>query len=110
MTFSSLAELRNSRGNFDALIKEVEKINTPNNNSRNDDRFWQPEVDKLGNGYAVIRFLPAPKGEENPWVRIWHHGFEGVAGKWYIENSLTTLGKPDPVSEYNTELLSLIHI
>lgn len=105
MSISSLSELRNSRGNFDNLMKEVEKIANPQNqDSRDDDRFWAPEVDKAGNGYAVIRFLPAPKGEEMPWVRVWSHGFQGPTGKWYIENSLTTIGKPDPVSEMNNEL------
>lgn len=97
--------LKQNRGGFDSLMKEVEKIATPQtqDNSK-DDRFWQPEVDKAGNGYAVIRFLPSTKGEELPWVRIWNHGFQGPTGKWFIENSLTTLGKPDPVSEFNTEL------
>lgn len=97
--------LKKNRGTFDSLMKEVEKIATPQQQeSQKDDRFWQPEVDKAGNGYAVIRFLPPPKGEDLPWVRVWNHGFQGPTGKWYIENSLTTLGKPDPVSELNTEL------
>jgi hypothetical protein len=106
MAFTSLADLRKSRGGFDSLMKEVEKIANPQSesNNRNDDRFWQPEVDKAGNGYAVIRFLAPPKGEELPWVRVWNHGFQGPTGKWYIENSLTTIGKTDPVSEFNTEL------
>jgi len=105
MAFNSLSDLRNSRGNFDSLMKEVEKIANPQtSDSRDDERFWQPEVDKAGNGFAVIRFLPAPKGEEMPWARIWSHGFQGPTGKWYIENSLTTIGKPDPVSEMNNEL------
>ena len=105
MAFQSLSDLRKSRGGFDALMKEVEKIANPSSDNKGaDERFWQPATDKAGNGYAVIRFLPAPKGEEIPWVRIWSHGFKGPSGKWYIENSLTTLGKPDPVSEYNTEL------
>ena len=106
MAYTSLADLRKSRGGFDSLMKEVEKIANPQSesNNRNDDRFWQPEVDKAGNGYAVIRFLAPPKGEELPWVRVWNHGFQGPTGKWYIENSLTTIGKTDPVSEFNTEL------
>ena len=106
MAYTSLADLRKSRGGFDSLMKEVEKIANPQSesNNKNDDRYWQPEVDKAGNGYAVIRFLAPPKGEELPWVRIWNHGFQGPTGKWYIENSLTTLGKQDPVSELNTEL------
>jgi len=97
--------MKTARGGFDSLMKEVEKIATPQNqDNAKDDRFWQPEVDKAGNGYAVIRFLPPPKGEDLPWVRVWNHGFQGPTGKWYIENSLTTLSKPDPVSELNTEL------
>ena len=102
MDFSAL---KKNRGNFDSLMKEVEKIATPQTEgAQKDERFWQPEVDKAGNGYAVIRLLPPPKGEDLPWVRIWNHAFQGPTGKWYIENSLTTLGKPDPVSELNTEL------
>ena len=80
----------------------MEKTNNPVT-SFADDRFWKPELDKSGNGYAVIRFLPQPTGEDLPWVRIWSHAFKGPGG-WYIENSLTTLNKKDPVSEYNTEL------
>lgn len=98
------AALKKNRGSFVDIMKEVEKIATPTQDSQKDDRFWQPEVDKAGNGYAVIRFLPPPQGEDLPWVRIWNHGFQGPTGKWYIENSLTTLGKPDPVSELNTTL------
>ena len=105
MSFNSLSELRKNRGNFDSLMKAVESIANPSNEKRgDDDRFWKPTVDKAGNGQAVIRFLPAPAGEELPWVRIWDHGFQGPTGKWYIENSLTTLNKPDPVAELNSEL------
>ena len=68
-----------------------------------EDNYWKPELDKSGNGYAVIRFLPTPEGEEMPWVSYFDHGFQGPGG-WYIEKSLTTLGKQDPVSEYNTQL------
>ena len=71
--------------------------------SYNDDTMWKPELDKSGNGYAVVRFLPTPEGEEMPWVSYWDHGFQGPGG-WYIEKSLTTLNKKDPVSEYNTTL------
>lgn len=99
----SLSELRKSRGKFDNLMNEVEKLS--NNGSNNDNEgFWQPTVDKANNGSAVIRFLPAPKGEELPWVRVWSHGFKGPTGKWYIQNSLTTIGKPDPVGELNSKL------
>lgn len=71
--------------------------------SYNDDTMWKPELDKTGNGFAVVRFLPTPEGEEMPWVSYFDHGFQGPGG-WYIEKSLTTLNKQDPVSEYNSQL------
>jgi len=101
--FSSLKRNRNS---FDKLTKAIESINTPAEGSKEDDRFWQPEVDKAGNGMAIIRFLPAPAVDGDdalPWVRVFNHGFQGPGG-WYIENSLTTLNQKDPVSEYNSVL------
>jgi len=67
-----------------------------------DERLWKPELDKTGNGYAVIRFLPAVDGENMPWAKLWNHAFQGPTGQWYIENSLTTLGNNDPVSEMNS--------
>jgi len=105
MDFSALKRNSNS---FDKLTKAIESINTPTAEagSKEDDRFWQPEVDKAGNGMAIIRFLPAPAadGDESlPWVRVFNHGFQGPGG-WYIENSLTTLNQKDPVSEYNSVL------
>lgn len=103
MTLSSLKK----GSSLDKLKKAVEQSSGGNGGGKNaDERFWQPEVDAAGNGYAVIRFLdtPAVDGEDGlPWVQIWSHGFQGPGG-WYIENSLTTLGKTDPVSEYNTVL------
>ena len=98
----SFADLKKKSGSFEKLQAELDKVNNPVT-SFADDRFWKPELDKSGNGYAVIRFLPQPTGEDLPWVRIWGHAFRGPGG-WYIENSLTTLNKKDPVSEYNTEL------
>ena len=87
------------------MTKEIEKLNQPTQgNTGADERLWKPELDKSGNGYAVIRFLPAPDGEDLPFAKVWSHAFKGPGGQWYIENSLTTLGKQDPVSEYNTEL------
>jgi gp32 DNA binding protein like len=102
--FSALK--KNSRSAFDRLNDEVNKLANPSGqqNSQEDNRFWKPEVDKSGNGYAVIRFLPAPPNEDLPFVRLWDHGFQGPTGKWYIEKSLTTLGQKDPVSEYNSML------
>jgi len=104
----SFATLKESSGKFDQLQTELEKINKPVTSSFSDDRFWKPELDKSGNGYAVIRFLPQPENESLPWVRMWNHAFSGPGG-WYIENSLTTIGKTDPVSEYNTELWNSGH-
>ena len=100
----SFSALKKSSGKFDKLQNELEKLNTPTSTSSfQDDRFWKPELDKSGNGYAIIRFLPQAADEELPWVRLWNHAFKGPGG-WYIENSLTTINKKDPVSEYNTEL------
>ena len=102
MSFSDMKQ--RSKTNLASLIKETEKISNPNSGFNDtDDRFWRPELDKSGNGYAVVRFLPAPEGEDLPWARIWNHGFQGPGG-WYIENSLTTLGQKDPVSEHNSTL------
>ena len=99
MTFANLKK-QSRLGNLTSkLTKEIEKMNTTGS-SNTDDRLWKLEVDKAGNGYAVIRFLPAPDGEELPWAKVWSHAFQGPGG-WYIENSLTTLGGKDPVSEYN---------
>ena len=102
MSFSDMKQ--RSKTNLASLIKETEKISNPKTGfSDSDDRYWRPELDKSGNGYAIIRFLPAPEGEDLPWARIWNHGFQGPGG-WYIENSLTTLGQKDPVSEHNSTL------
>jgi len=103
---NALEALKKSKSNFDILTKQLENsIEKPKTeNKYQDDRFWKPELDKSGNGYAVIRFLPAVEGEDLPWQRVWHHAFQGPGGQWYIENSLTTLGQKDPVSEENTRL------
>ena len=101
MSFANLKK-QSKLGSLTAkLVKEVEKLNT--NGSSGDDRLWKLEVDKSGNGYAVIRFLPAPDNEDLPFVKLYSHAFQGPGG-WYIENSLTTLGGKDPVSEYNSQL------
>ena len=104
---SDFSALKRNRNTFDSLKKAME---APSSNaeagSKDDTRFWQPEVDKAGNGMAVIRFLPAPAADGDdalPWVRVFNHGFQGPGG-WYIENSLTTLNQKDPVSEYNSIL------
>ena len=98
MSFADLK--RKSQNNFSYLQKELEKSSS---NKNVDDRFWKPEVDASGNGYAVIRFLPAPEGETIPWAKLYSHAFQGPGG-WYIENSLTTLNEKDPVGEVNRRL------
>mgnify|MGYP000323086497 CR=1 FL=1 len=97
MSFQDLK--KKSSSNFQFLQKELEKSTS---NANADDRFWKPEVDASGNGYAVIRFLPAPEGETVPWAKVYSHAFQGPGG-WYIENSLTTLGEKDPVGEVNRQ-------
>ena len=91
-----------SGSNYQSLASEMDKM-AKKSESYKDDRMWKAETDKTGNGYAEIRFLPAPDGEDLPWARIWNHGFRGPGG-WYIENSLTTIGLKDPVSEMNSQL------
>ena len=100
---SSFAEMKEKRKSAIANLVAAAET-TSEKQSYGDDRIWKPTVDKAGNGYAVIRFLPAPEGEDLPWVRYWDHGFKGPSGKWYIENSLTSIGQQDPVSEMNTQL------
>ena len=100
----SLDTLKKSNS-LDKILAAVESENAPvEKQSYVDERLWKPELDKSGNGYAVIRFLPAPDGEDMPWAKLWNHAFQGPTGKWYIENSLTTLNQKDPVSEYNSQL------
>jgi hypothetical protein len=96
--------MRNS--DFGKITAEFEKIANPASESKSyqDDRFWKPEPDKAGNASATIRFLPRAEGDELPWVKIFSHGFQGPTGKWYIENSLTTIGEEDPVGQLNTKL------
>ena len=101
MSFANLKKQSKLGSLTQKLVKEVEKMN--NNGGNTDDRLWKLDVDKSGNGYAVIRFLPAPEGEDLPFVKLYSHAFQGPGG-WYIENSLTTLSQKDPVSEYNTLL------
>ena len=101
MSFANLKKKSRSGSLTDKLIKQVEKLNDKGSNV--DERIWKPSVDKSGNGYAIIRFLPEPEGNELPWARVYTHAFQGPGG-WFIENSLTTLGQKDPVSEHNSQL------
>ncbi len=101
----NLSRLRSSSASTEKLTKALASTN---NKFKKDERYWELTVDKAGNGWAIIRFLDAPfvDGEDGvPFTQIWTHGFQGPGG-WYIENSLTTLGKSDPVSEYNSKLWS----
>jgi len=101
MSFSSLKKQSSLGSLTSKLVKEIEKTSTTRGGA--DERLWKPELDKTGNGYAVVRFLPAPDGEDLPWAKVYSHAFQGPGG-WYIENSLTTIGGKDPVSEYNRDL------
>ena len=101
MSFAALKKQSRSGSLTERLMKKVEKLNEKGNNT--DERLWKPAVDKAGNGYAVIRFLPAHANCELPCTQVWSHAFQGTGG-WYIENSLTTIGKDDPVGELNRSL------
>jgi hypothetical protein len=100
MAFNDLR--KNSISNLTAEIEKITERTQSFNND--DDKLWRPQLDKSSNGFAVLRFLPGPEGEDLPWVRIWDHGFKGPTGKWYIEKSLTTLNLKDPLGEYNSTL------
>jgi hypothetical protein len=102
MSFADLKKQSRSGSLTEKLMKKVEKLNDKASSS-SDDRLWKPSVDKAGNGFAVIRFLPAHPNCELPWAQVWSHAFQGPGG-WYIENSLTTIGKDDPVGELNRSL------
>ena len=101
MSFKDLKKQSSLGSLTQKLVKEVEKMNTTGGGA--DERLWKPELDKTGNGYAVVRFLPSPEGEDIPWAKMYSQAFQGPGG-WYIENSLTTTGGKDPVSEHNREL------
>jgi len=99
MSFSDFKKRsQNSLGNLTSKLEAMNK-----KDSYKDDRFWRPELDSSSNGYAVIRFLPNAKEEDMPFVKYYSHGFQGPGG-WYIENSRTTFGEKDPVSEMNSKL------
>jgi len=101
MSFATMKK----QNSLDSLLGAAQKESAPQEKkSYVDERLWKPTMDKSGNGYAVIRFLPACEGEDLPWAKVWNHAFQGPTGQWYIENSLTTLGNNDPVSEYNSKL------
>lgn len=103
----SLANLKRNTMDISSLTAAAKAASSQGAKTKresDDDRYWKPTVDKAGNGYAVIRFLPTVEGEDLPWARYWDHGFKGPTGKWYIERSLTSIGQTDPVGEKNSEL------
>ena len=101
----SFENLKRNRDQINKLLNAAESAGgSQEKKNYGDDRFWKPTVDKAGNGYAVLRFLPAAEGEDLPWVRYWDHGFKGPTGAWYIERSLTSIGQTDPVGELNSRL------
>ena len=102
MSFAALKKQSKAGSLTERLMKKVEKLNEKGG-SNTDERLWKPAVDKAGNGFAIIRFLPAHANAELPWTQVWSHAFQGPGG-WYIENSLTTTGGKDPVSDYNRTL------
>lgn len=99
----SFADLKRNRTDLGKLVAAATG-DEQKTESRSDDRFWNPTRDKAGNGYAVIRFLPGNADAPTPWVRYWDHFFKGPTGQWYVEKSLTSIGKPDPLSEANSKL------
>lgn len=103
MVDSFAALKKRSKTDLDDLTKNMDALDSRSTNPEDDGTFWKITTDKAGNGYAVIRFLPAPKDHDSPFVRGWDHGFQGPNG-WYIEESLTTIGLDDPVSDYNSKL------
>ena len=101
----SFENLKRNRDQINKLLSAAESVGgTQEKKNYGDERIYKPTVDKAGNGYVVLRFLPAPEGEDLPWVRYWDHGFKGPTGQWYIERSLTSIGQPDPVGELNSRL------
>jgi hypothetical protein len=99
MSFADLK--RNREKMFQQLNKQIEQDKS--GGVQKDERIWYPAVDQAGNGYAEVRFLPAPGDEPCPYVKVYSHGFKGPGG-WYIENSLTTIGKQDYVAEENSRM------
>lgn len=106
MANTTFAQLKKSRqSQLDKLTEEINKLNTKASPQKDDsDLYWKPTVDKAGNGMAILRFLPAPPGEDLPFVRVFSHAFQGPTGSWYINKSLTTIGQKDPVGDLNAKL------
>lgn len=96
--------MKNRQSTFEKLTQNLKDETSGDNKPRGDDRIWKPKMGADNTGYAVVRFLPGQDAGKTPWVRMYSHGFQGPTGKWYIENSLTTIGQKDPVSELNNKL------
>ena len=99
----SFEQLKQRSQNKDALIEKLSSLDSNEKKSYKDDRFWRPTVDDSGTASAIIRFLPECEGEEDAAILYFSHAFQGPGG-WFIENSRTTFGEKDPVSEYNSRL------
>jgi hypothetical protein len=95
----SFSNLKRNRTDLSSLVQKATESNGSTQGGSKDDRFWYPQRDKAGNGYAVVRFLPGMAEASTPWVRYWDHAFKGPTGQWYIEKSLTSIGIQDPIAE-----------
>jgi hypothetical protein len=100
----SFANLKRNRTDLSSLVEKANETTGSGQNNSKDERFWYPQRDKAGNGYAVIRFLPGLAEASTPWVRYWDHAFKGPTGQWYIEKSLTSIGQQDPIAELNSKM------
>lgn len=104
MSFNSLSELKsNSAKHFESLLDSMEEKSKKYDNE-DTSHIWKPTQDEAGNGEAIIRFLPSPPGEDTDYVKLYSHSFKGPTGRWYIENSLSTLNQPDPLGDLNRKL------
>jgi len=103
----SFANLKRQSGNLDKLAAAIQTLNESSDSSDSRDNYWKPEVDRVGNGMATIRFLPASEADgedELPWVKVFSHGFQGPGGQWLIDNCLTTKNQQCPICEHNSTL------
>jgi hypothetical protein len=100
----SFANMKRNRTDLSTLVQKASESSGATQGGSNDDRFWYPQRDKAGNGYAVVRFLPGMAEASTPWVRYWDHAFKGPTGQWYIEKSLTSIGIQDPIAELNSKM------
>jgi len=97
----SIADLRKSRTTD---FSKITQALTKTSDRQDDSDYFKLTKDKAGNASATIRFLPKHPDDELPFVAIYTHAFQGPTGRWFIENSRTTLGEADPISEINRQL------